>query len=158
MRSHVTTITSVETKAITERLMWDTDFEPPSLFVWLQAVVFNINHLVNYYRFVNSTSCFDCISSSFRIFLIVSDLFGTKPWWRHQMETFSALLAICAGNSPVPGKSPRKGQWRGALMLSLICVWINDWVKIVSPVIWDATTPILTSHLWLTPSPLEVRW
>ena len=21
-----------------------------------------------------------------------------KPWWRHQMETFSALLAICAGN------------------------------------------------------------
>ena len=27
-------------------------------------------------------------------------------WWRHQMETFSALLAICAGNSPVPGESP----------------------------------------------------
>ena len=26
------------------------------------------------------------------------------PWWRHQMETFSALLAICAGNSPVPGE------------------------------------------------------
>ena len=27
-------------------------------------------------------------------------------WWRHQMETFSALLAICAGNSPVPGDFP----------------------------------------------------
>ena len=26
------------------------------------------------------------------------------PWWRHQMETFSALLAICAGNSPVPAQ------------------------------------------------------
>ena len=24
-------------------------------------------------------------------------------WWRHQMEAFSALPAICAGNSPVPG-------------------------------------------------------
>ena len=24
-----------------------------------------------------------------------------SAWWRHQMETFSALLAICAGNSPV---------------------------------------------------------
>ena len=23
------------------------------------------------------------------------------PWWRHQMRTFSALLAISAGNSPV---------------------------------------------------------
>ena len=46
-------------------------------------------------------------------------------WWRHQMETFSALLVICAGNSPVPVKSPHKGQWRGTLMFSLICVWIN---------------------------------
>ena len=30
----------------------------------------------------------------------------SKSWWRHQMETFSALLAICAGNSPVPGELP----------------------------------------------------
>ena len=29
-----------------------------------------------------------------------------NSWWRHQMETFSALLAICAGNSPVPGEFP----------------------------------------------------
>ena len=29
-----------------------------------------------------------------------------KYWWRHQMETFSALLAICAGNSPVTGELP----------------------------------------------------
>ena len=50
-------------------------------------------------------------------------------WWRHQMETFSALLAICAGNSPVPGEFPHKGQWRGALMFSLINAWINDWVN-----------------------------
>ena len=28
------------------------------------------------------------------------------PWWRHQMETFSALLAVCAGNSPVSGEFP----------------------------------------------------
>ena len=27
-------------------------------------------------------------------------------WWRHEMETFSALLAICAGSSPVPGEFP----------------------------------------------------
>ena len=27
-------------------------------------------------------------------------------WWRHQMETFSASQAICAGNSPVPGDFP----------------------------------------------------
>ena len=27
-------------------------------------------------------------------------------WWRHQMETYSALLALCAGNSPVTGEFP----------------------------------------------------
>ena len=35
-------------------------------------------------------------------------------WWRHQMETFSGLLAICAGNSPVPicaGNSPVPGEF-----------------------------------------------
>ena len=27
-------------------------------------------------------------------------------WWRHQIETFSALLAICARNLPVTGEFP----------------------------------------------------
>ena len=27
-------------------------------------------------------------------------------WWRHQMETFSALLDFCAGNFPVTGEFP----------------------------------------------------
>ena len=57
--------------------------------------------------------------------------FMHHSWWRHQMEAFSALLAICAGNSPVgtPVNSPHKGQWRGSLMFSLICAWINRWVN-----------------------------
>ena len=29
-----------------------------------------------------------------------------STWWHHQMETFSALLALCVGNSPVPGEFP----------------------------------------------------
>ena len=73
------------------------------------------------------------------------------------METFSALLALCAGNSPIsswtlcqlnmllhsiehtdrpkphdkffPVNSPYKGQWRGTLMFSLIYAWINDRVN-----------------------------
>ena len=31
---------------------------------------------------------------------------GSCSWWRHQMETFSALLAICAGKSPVTDGFP----------------------------------------------------
>ena len=27
-------------------------------------------------------------------------------WWRHQMETFSVFLVLCAGNSPLPDEFP----------------------------------------------------
>ena len=67
----------------------------------------------------------------------------------------SVLLTICEGDPPIitnhddvikwkhfprywpfvrgihrsPVNSPHKGQWRGALMFSLICAWINAWVN-----------------------------
>ena len=31
---------------------------------------------------------------------------ASMTWWRHQMETFSAILALCAGNPPVTGEFP----------------------------------------------------
>ena len=41
------------------------------------------------------------VHSKSNVFIVVI------TWWRHQkMEPFSALLAICAGNSPVPGEFP----------------------------------------------------
>ena len=49
-----------------------------------------------------------------------------NTWLRHQLEIFSALLALCAGNSL---DSPHKGQWRGALMFSLICAWTKGWAN-----------------------------
>ena len=39
-------------------------------------------------------------------FLITLPLHVLAAWWRHQMETFSAFLALCAGNSPVTGEFP----------------------------------------------------
>ena len=48
------------------------------------------------------------------------------------METLSASLTICTGNSPVTSEfpsSPHKGQWRGALIFSLICAWIDGSVN-----------------------------
>ena len=35
--------------------------------------------------------------------------FASKTWWRHPMETFSVLLAFCAGSSPVTEEFP--AQW-----------------------------------------------
>ena len=40
------------------------------------------------------------------------------------METFSTLLAICAGNSPASGAFPAQ---RPVTMFSLTSVWINGW-------------------------------
>ena len=45
--------------------------------------------------------------------------------WKH----FPRYWPFVGGNHRSPVNSPHKGQWRGALMFSLICVWINDWVN-----------------------------
>ena len=45
--------------------------------------------------------------------------------WKHSPRNWPFVRRI--HRSPV--NSPHKGQWRGALMFPLICVWINDWVN-----------------------------
>ena len=54
--------------------------------------------------FENRLTDFDHFLRASRSYVIVVKSAGA--WWRHQMETFSASLAICAGNSPVPGEFP----------------------------------------------------
>ena len=58
----------------------------------------------------------------------------TKQWRRHQMETLSALLALCAGNLSVT--SEFAVQWPVTRSfdilvfdISLVCGWINSWVN-----------------------------
>ena len=50
-------------------------------------------------------------------------------WWRHNMMTSSNgnIFRVTGPLSPV--NSPHKGQWRGALMFSLIRAQINGWVN-----------------------------
>ena len=45
--------------------------------------------------------------------------------WKH----FPRYWPFVRGIHRSPVNSPHKGQWRGALMFSLICVWINNCVK-----------------------------
>ena len=56
---------------------------------------------------------------------------GVSPWtwWRHQMEIFPRYWQFVRGIHRSPANSPHKGQWRGPLMFSLICVWINGCVN-----------------------------
>ena len=45
--------------------------------------------------------------------------------WKH----FPRYWPFVRGIHRSPVNSPHKGQWRGALTFSLICVWINGWVN-----------------------------
>ena len=45
--------------------------------------------------------------------------------WKH----FSRYWPFVRGIHRSPVNSPHKDQWRGALMFSLICAWINGWVN-----------------------------
>ena len=45
--------------------------------------------------------------------------------WKH----FPRYWPFVRGIHRSPVNSSHKGRWRGALIFSLICVWINDWVN-----------------------------
>ena len=75
-------------------------------------------------------------------------------WWRHQMETFSALLAICAGNSPITGEFPsqRPVSRKFVVFFDLrlnerlskqLQVW---WCETLSRLLWRHCNVIEMSH------------
>ena len=45
--------------------------------------------------------------------------------WKH----FPRYWPFVRGIHRSPVNSPHKGQWRGAMMFSVICAWINSWVN-----------------------------
>ena len=71
---------AIEKKTVIVQVIWDA-------IVWRQCNDFVTTENITWQRWLETVAYF-------------------PPWWRHQMETFSALLAICAGNSPVPGEFP----------------------------------------------------
>ena len=60
----------------------------------------------------------DCSASNYAIYYDVIK-------WKH----FPRYWPLVRGIHRSPVNSPHKGQWRGALMFSLICVWIIGWVN-----------------------------
>ena len=50
----------------------------------------------------------------------------------HQMEAFSALLALCEGSHQSPADSPYKGQWCGALISSSPSHNLNQYWNILN--------------------------
>ena len=73
-------------------------------------------------------------------------------------KQFPRYWSFVRGIHRSPVNSPHKGQWRGALMMSLICTWTNDLVNNRDAgdlkrhgAHCDVTAPIVTS-LWRPPA------
>ena len=61
-----------------------------------------------------------------------------NAWWWHQIEIFSALLAFCAGNSPVNGEFPaQRPVMRSFDVIFDLC--LNKWLSKQSWGWWSET-------------------
>ena len=61
------------------------------------------------------------------------------------METFSALLTLCAGTSLATGEFPSQRPVTGSFDVFLICAWINGWVNNLEAGDWNAITLFIMS-------------
>ena len=68
------------------------------------------------------------VAQNLKTILITSPSWA-NPWWRHEKEIFPRYWSFVRGIHRSPVKSPHKGQWRGALMFSLICPWRDGWAN-----------------------------
>ena len=70
--------------------------------------------------------------------------FRGSSWWRHQLEAFCALLALCTGNSMVTGDFHSQSPvTRSFDFLSTPEQTVEYTIE--TPVIWDAIAVIMTS-------------
>ena len=90
--------------------------------------------------------------------------------WKH----FPRYWPFVRGIHRSPVNCPHKGQWRGAFMFSLICVWINGWVNngdagdlrryrahhdvIVMPPLKLGHGWVITTHMTLLCYHLSIPW
>ena len=95
------------------------------LILWRKCIWRCRLHNLSY--FVQSPVCWKVVRLVVTIKSIPPsyDFSDAVAWWRHQMETFCALLALCVGKSPVTGEFPSQRP----VMFSLICAGTNDWVN-----------------------------
>ena len=67
--------------------------------------------------------------SGIRHRLLLSRRGRHKTWWRHQMETFSVLLALWASNSPVTGEFPSHRPVTRSFDVVFDLLWTNCWAN-----------------------------
>ena len=85
--------------------------------------------------------------SMLRISLSTAVSQSRETRWRHQMEAFSVLLALCAGNAPVTGEFPSKRPLTQSFIV-FFDLHLNERLSKQSWCWWfetPSTVPIMTS-------------
>ena len=91
----------------------ETDYEIPkgcAIYAWKYSVKLQCTdkhvciHIARHFRINFDLTNICLIYSDLNV--VVTVPYKCCTWWRHQMETFSALLALCEGNPPVTGGFP----------------------------------------------------
>ena len=88
------------------------------MIVWTTCQIFSM------FLCHNCLNC--CFADIFKyICITVRPQHDNVTKWKY----FSRYRPFVRGNHRSTVNSPHKGQWRGALMFSLIFAWINGWVN-----------------------------
>ena len=88
-------------------------------------------------------------------------------WWRYQVETFSALLALCEGNSPVTGEFPSQRPVTRSFDIFLV-LRLNKrlskqswgwWFETPSCLLWRHCYVKITKGFWIFCNcPRSMKW
>ena len=101
------------------------------------TILINTHPCVYTCQYCRSSVCMSLFSFEW-VNIVYRNACITTPWigvnhflhddvikWKH----FPRYWPFVRGIHQLPVTSPHKGPWRGALMFSLICDWINGWVN-----------------------------
>ena len=85
--------------------------------IWINFQYHDLVLALRFWTSLNNTTC----DTNYGLYWVHD---GVIKWKR-----LPGYWLFVQGIHRSPMNSPHKGQWRGALMFSLICAWINGWVS-----------------------------
>ena len=108
-------------------LSYKADFHLSNTEAWVRNSTPSLMHTFLNFFLVQSWMCLHLTYSKHptRLNHTIHNVHDGVIRWKHFPRCWPFVRDI--HRSPV--NSPHKGQWRGALMFSLICTWINSWVN-----------------------------
>ena len=136
---------------------------------WCKGCSNKINYINSNYSWSSESLCKPVMLANFifNVWSLMGKYYQSAfekwivTWWRHQMERFSALLALCAGNSPVTGKFPAQRPTTQSFYVFFdlrLNKWLSEhswgwWLETLSRSLWRHCNDIK----WLSP-PLLTHW